>query len=144
MLNRFVDGAYNPDISTTLGVEYRKKTVEIQEIPVDIQIWDTAGQERFRTITPNYYKNVQGVILVYDITCAKSFEQVDYWMQNIKDHGNAAIVQCLVGQKVDVQDKRAVSKEQGTHFALTNNMHVRLLYQICFKKQDFLNKTILI
>lgn len=68
LLYRFSDNKFNENISTTLGVEFRKKNLNVRGNNVEVQVWDTAGQERFRTITPIYYKNVHGVILVYDIT----------------------------------------------------------------------------
>lgn len=87
LLFRFSDNEFR-EMTTTLGVDFRKKKLNIKGMSVDVQVWDTAGQERFRNITPVYYKNVHGVILVYDITCHKSFENIEYWMGTIKEHGN--------------------------------------------------------
>ena len=72
-----------------------------------MQIWDTAGTERFRTITPMYYRNVDGVLLVYDITDAKSFETINFWVEELNDKSDVANIDLLlVGNKLDLANKR--------------------------------------
>ena len=72
----------------TIGVDFKIKTFELDGKSVKLQIWDTAGQERFRTITSNYYRGADGIILVYDVTNETSFHNIQRWMQDINVHGH--------------------------------------------------------
>jgi len=111
ILNRFVDDKFSTNFLTTLGVEYKQKLYNINGKPVSIQVWDTAGQEKFRTISPIYYRKVDGVVLVFDITDQNSFESVDFWMKNLADHASEDIKIILVGNKIDLDEKRVVTEE---------------------------------
>jgi Ras-related protein Rab-8A len=73
-----------------------------------VQVWDTAGQERFRTITPAYYRNAMGVLILFDVTNKKSFDNVDYWVRNLDEHGAPGVQKVLVGNKIDLSHKRKV------------------------------------
>ncbi|XP_036865394.1 ras-related protein Rab-8A isoform X3 [Manis javanica] len=79
---------------------------------------DTAGQERFRTITTAYYRGAMGIMLVYDITNEKSFDNIQNWIRNIEEHASADVEKMILGNKCDVNDKRQVSKERGEKLAL--------------------------
>lgn len=81
LLTQYVDEQFLPVHTPTIGVEYKQKLLTLQDNEVvKVQIWDTAGTERFRTITPVYYRNVDGVLLVFDITDEESFETINYWV----------------------------------------------------------------
>ena len=81
LVTQYVDETFQQGHTPTIGVEYKQKAIELPDhAPVRVQLWDTAGTERFRTITPIYYRNVDGVLIVYDITDEKSFETIDYWL----------------------------------------------------------------
>lgn len=84
---------------------------------IKLQIWDTAGQERFRTITSSYYRGAQGIIIVYDITDQTSFENVKQWLGEIERYASENVVKLLVGNKADLEEKRAVSKESAEALA---------------------------
>jgi len=117
ILTRFTDDKFSTNFLTTLGVEYKHKTIMINDKKVMTQVWDTAGQEKFRTITPVYYRKVDGVVMVYDITDRNSFESINYWMKNLKDNADSNIRVILIGNKFDLADKRAVTKEEGDKLA---------------------------
>lgn len=68
-----------------LGIDFKIKTVELRGKKIKLQIWDTAGQERFHTITTSYYRGAMGIMLVYDITNEKSFENIVKWLRNIDE-----------------------------------------------------------
>ncbi|KAF6105791.1 RAB10, member RAS oncogene family [Phyllostomus discolor] len=91
VLFRFSDDAFNTTFISTIGIDFKIKTVELQGKKIKLQIWDTAGQERFHTITTSYYRGAMGIMLVYDITNGKSFENISKWLRNIdeiaKEHG---------------------------------------------------------
>ena len=80
LMKRFIDGVYNEKILSTLGVELFRKQVKINEKDYVFKIWDTCGQERFRTLTKNYYKNAEGIMLLFDIHSLDSFPHLNNWM----------------------------------------------------------------
>ena len=101
---------------TTIGVDFKIKTIEVNGENVKLEIWDTAGQERFRTITSTYYRGTHGVIAVYDVTNADSFVNVKRWLQEI-DQNCDVVNRILVGNKNDSPDKKVVSTEDAQQFA---------------------------
>ena len=98
------------------------KNISIKESKIRIQIWDTAGQEAFRSITRSYYKNSTCAFIVYDITSKKSFEDVVVWMKECKDMCYKDILICLIGNKCDMEERRAVTTDEGKKFAEENNL----------------------
>ena len=79
LFRRFA-GNPNDKVSPTIGAEYKQKIMTLGSREVKIQLWDTAGTERYRTISPIYYRNLDGVLLVFDITDATSFRGLEYWI----------------------------------------------------------------
>nr|CAD7400352.1 unnamed protein product [Timema poppensis] len=77
----------------------------------------TIGQERFHTITTSYYRGAMGIMLVYDITNEKSFENIVKWLRNIDEHANEDVEKMILGNKNDMEDKRVVSKDRGEAIA---------------------------
>ena len=98
------------------------KNLNIKERNIRIQIWDTAGQEAFRSITRSYYKNSTCALIVYDITSRKSFEDITIWLKECKDMCYKDILICLIGNKSDLEVRRAVSYEEGEKFANDNQL----------------------
>ncbi|ETN69598.1 Ras family protein [Necator americanus] len=85
ILYRFSDDAFNTTFISTIGIDFKIKTIELRGKKIKLQIWDTAGQERFHTITTSYYRGAMGIMLVYDITNAKSFDNIAKWLRNIDE-----------------------------------------------------------
>lgn len=111
---RYSSDQFNPDHLTTIGVDYYLNEIEINnKTKIHIQLWDTAGQERFRTITKNYIKGAQGILLVYDITKRKSFESLAAWMKQIEEIAIENIQTLLIGNKSDMESKREISFKEG-------------------------------
>jgi len=106
------------DRSHLSGIDFKIRTIELDGKRIKLQIWDTAGQERFRTITTAYYRGAMGIMLVYDITNEKSFDNIRNWIRNIEEHASADVEKMILGNKCDVNDKRQVSKERGEKLAL--------------------------
>ncbi|TWW67545.1 Ras-related protein [Takifugu flavidus] len=98
-------------------IDFKIRTVELDGKKIKLQIWDTAGQERFRTITTAYYRGAMGIMLVYDITNEKSFDNIRNWMRNIEEHASSDVERMLLGNKCDM-DKRQVPKERGEKLAI--------------------------
>ena len=122
LLSRFARDQFNPDSKSTIGVEFATKTLEIEGKTVKAQIWDTAGQERYRAITSAYYRGAIGALLLYDITASLTFNSLSRWLQELRENADSNIVVMLVGNKCDLQELRAVSKEEGTGFAQSENL----------------------
>ncbi|XP_049555926.1 thioredoxin domain-containing protein 12 isoform X2 [Orcinus orca] len=112
-LFRYADDTFTPAFVSTVGIDFKVKTVYCHEKRVKLQIWDTAGQERYRTITTAYYRGAMGFILMYDVTNEESFNAVQDWATQIKTYSwdNAQVI--LVGNKCDMEEERVVPTEKG-------------------------------
>lgn len=117
LLFRFSDDAFNTTFISTIGIDFKIKTVELGGKKIKLQIWDTAGQERFHTITTSYYRGAMGIMLVYDITNHKTFENISKWLRNIDEHANEDVEKMILGNKCDMDSKRQVSKDRGEAIA---------------------------
>jgi len=122
ILYRFSDDAFNTTFISTIGIDFKIKTIELRGKKIKLQIWDTAGQERFHTITTSYYRGAMGIMLVYDITNAKSFDNIAKWLRNIDEHASEEVVKMLLGNKCDMTDRRVVSKECGERIAVEHQI----------------------
>jgi small GTP-binding protein len=117
ILLRFTDNKFLKTHLTTIGIDYKSKTIKVKDFSVKLKIWDTAGQERFRNITQQYYKGADGILLVYDVTERNSFEKVREWMRNIQQNTSRdKIGIILVGNKCDLEE-RQVTTEEGESLA---------------------------
>ena len=122
LMLRFVDDMFDPEISATIGVDFRVRSINIDGNLVKLAIWDTAGQERFRTLTPSYYRGGQGVICVYDIGCRSSFDRLEHWIAEVDTYCTKQdAIKMLVGNKLDSK-YREVSREEGLNFARKHKM----------------------
>lgn len=96
--------------------------INLQDKMVKLQIWDTAGQESFRSITRSYYRGAAGALLVYDITRRDTFQHLGRWLEEARQHSQSSMVIMLIGNKNDLEHKRAVTKEEGQAFADANGL----------------------
>ena len=96
--------------------------LDINNKKIKIQIWDTAGQEQFQSITRSYYKGAIGALLVYDITRKETFNHITKWLEVVKSYSGKKICIILIGNKIDLEKKRKVSKEDGENFAKKNGI----------------------
>ncbi|GFV61602.1 ras-related protein Rab-3 [Trichonephila clavipes] len=154
-LFRYAEDAFSSAFVSTVGIDFKVKTVFRQDKRVKLQIWDTAGQERYRTITTAYYRGAMGFILMYDVTNEESFNSVRDWVTQIKTYSwdNAQVV--LVGNKCDMEDERVVSTERGKQLSDTlgleffetsakENLNVKIVFErlvdiICDKMSESLD-----
>ena len=117
-LMRYADNTFQEIHMSTIGLDYKLKNVQLDDGKiVKIQIWDTAGQDRFRSITKNYYKGAHGIILIYDVTSRKTFENIQNWVTQIKEEVSEKVNIILVGNKIDDENNRKVSSEEGKKMA---------------------------
>ncbi|CAF1165068.1 unnamed protein product [Rotaria sordida] len=117
VLLRFCDSAFSTTFISTIGIDFKIRTIELDGRKIKLQIWDTAGQERFKTITTAYYRGAMCIMLVYDITSEKSFDNIKNWIRNIQEHASAEVERMLIGNKCDMLDKRQVTREKGENLA---------------------------
>ncbi len=117
-LLRYVDDSFLDLHMATIGLDYRLKTLILEEQKiVKVQLWDTAGQDKFRAITRNYYKGASGIILIFDVTNIKSYENIKKWINEIKEEISEKVAIVLIGNKIDNVQERKISKEQGDKLA---------------------------
>ncbi|KAJ1799884.1 ras GTPase [Coemansia sp. RSA 2399] len=122
LLLRFADDTYTESYISTIGVDFKIRTIELDGKTVKLQIWDTAGQERFRTITSSYYRGAHGIIVVYDVTDGETFSNVKQWLQEIDRYASEGVNKLLVGNKSDLEDKRKVDVTEAKDFADSLNI----------------------
>uniref|UniRef100_A0A7S3DJV3 Uncharacterized protein n=1 Tax=Palpitomonas bilix TaxID=652834 RepID=A0A7S3DJV3_9EUKA len=122
LLSRFTRNEFNLESKSTIGVEFATRSIKVDGKVLKAQIWDTAGQERYRAITSAYYRGAVGALLVYDISKHASFENVQRWLEELRDHADANIVIMLVGNKSDLRHLRAVPTEEARGFAEKNSL----------------------
>eukprot|EP00252_Welwitschia_mirabilis_P001872 TRINITY_DN1183_c0_g3_i1.p1 TRINITY_DN1183_c0_g3~~TRINITY_DN1183_c0_g3_i1.p1 ORF type:complete len:204 (+),score=48.02 TRINITY_DN1183_c0_g3_i1:292-903(+) len=125
LLLRFADDSYLESYISTIGVDFKIRTVELDGKTVKLQIWDTAGQERFRTITSAYYRGAHGIIVVYDVTDKESFNNVKQWLNEIDRYASDNVNKLLVGNKNDLTANKVV--DYGTAKAFADEIGIPFL-----------------
>ncbi|PRW59514.1 Rab family GTPase [Chlorella sorokiniana] len=116
LLSRFTRNEFSLESKSTIGVEFATRSIQVDGKTIKAQIWDTAGQERYRAITSAYYRGAVGALLVYDITKQTTFENVERWLKELRDHADSNIVVMLVGNKSDLRHLRSVQTEDAKAF----------------------------
>jgi len=122
LLSRFTRNEFNLESKSTIGVEFATRSIVVEGKTIKAQIWDTAGQERYRAITAAYYRGAVGALLVYDIAKHTTYENVERWLKELRDHADNNIVIMLVGNKSDLRHLRAVPTEEARGYAERNNL----------------------
>lgn len=122
ILKRLVEDTFTEESQSTIGVEFDSTILTIDDKKVKLQIWDTAGQERFRSIAKAYYRNAVGVILVFDITERKSFDDLSTWLNDVHTLCDPNAVIQLIGNKCDLTDQRVVTLTEAENFAEQHHM----------------------
>lgn len=116
LLLRFSDNDFTTSHLATIGIDFKMKTIDVDGKRVKMQIWDTAGQDRFKTITQTYYKGAMGIMLAYAVNDRESFQNIENWMKQIREHASEDVCKILVGNKADMAD-RCVDFEEGKRLA---------------------------
>lgn len=122
LLLQFTDKRFQPVHDLTIGVEFGARMIAIDNRHVKLQIWDTAGQESFRSITRSYYRGAAGALLVYDICRRDTFNHLARWLEEARQNSNSNMVIMLIGNKSDLEFRRAVSTKEGEQFAEENGL----------------------
>ena len=124
LIQRYANGIFKEDYTTTVGLDFHTKQEMINNLTVSIKLWDTAGQERFKALTPSFFRNAEGVVLAYDVTNSESFDNLKFWINSIKTNlfeKNIFIPIIIIGNKIDLEDMRDISKDIANKFAKENN-----------------------
>ena len=122
ILTRFCDNTFKENYNNTIGLDFRVVTLKYKDIISKLHIWDTAGQERFRSLSLNYLHNSHGFIFVYDVSDKNSFDNIINWINLGFDNNKNSIINFLIGNKCDLENKRQVSQNEGEQFAKEKNL----------------------
>lgn len=127
MLLKFCENNFMTSHLTTIGIDFKIKTITMGKEKIRLQIWDTAGQQKFKTITQTYYRGAMGIVLTYAMNDRESFEDIENWVKQIKMHASDNVTKVLVGNKSDIDDRKvsysegeALAKELGVRFFETS------------------------
>src|SRR6201984_1703539 len=121
-VTRYCDNMYDDTYISTIGVDFKIKTLTYKSKTVKLQIWDTAGQERFKTITTSYYRGSHGIALFFDLTNYETFIDVGIWLEEIKRFANENTQILLIGTKADLVNKKVVKNDEIMNFANSHNL----------------------
>ncbi|KAM3832456.1 EF-hand calcium-binding domain-containing protein 4B isoform 1-T3 [Vipera latastei] len=116
-LKQFCEERFSPGTAATVGVDYSMKTLNLDGSQVVLQLWDTAGQERYRSITKQFFRKADGVVVMYDVTAQDTFVSVKQWMVSVEEAAGENIPVLLLGNKIDKEEEREVPKRLGEHLA---------------------------
>ena len=117
ILNRFYQDKFEPDYQATIGLDFHSKDTEINGESIRLLLYDTAGQEKFKSLIPMYIRDANIILVVYDITIKDSFTHTEHWVNETKDLKREDAIFVLIGNKIDLEDKRVVSAKEGENFA---------------------------
>ena len=129
VFKKISSNTFNEKSISTIGMDRRTlyftiKNNQGNDLEVEVQLWDTAGQERFRTIAKSYYKGAHGIILIYDVTNRKTYENIRKWLNQINNEASNKISIILVANKIDREEERQISVEEGESLANANNLPI--------------------
>ena len=123
LIIKFIENKFSLSYISTVGFDLKYKTLKLDDEEIKIVIHDTAGQERFKSLAANYIKKAKGILLVYDITDKKSFDNLENWMNDIQEEEVAEKIPIiLIGNKCDLEEERVISKKEGENLAKQYNM----------------------
>lgn len=123
LLRQFADSKYDDCLTSTIGVDFKIKTIQLNGKNIKLQIWDSAGQERYRTLASAYYRGAHGVGIVFDVTNEESFQNVPFWLGEVEKNQCVDVRRLLVGNKNDLDEKRRISYDQAEELASEHNMN---------------------
>ena len=137
ILNRFYQDKFEPDYQATIGLDFHSKNTEINGTSVRLLLYDTAGQEKFKSLIPMYIRDANIIIVVYDITLKDSFTHTEHWVNETKDLKREDAIFVLVGNKIDLEDKRTVDQKEAENFAVTKGF---LFHEVSAKSGNGINE----
>ncbi|PHT38706.1 Ras-related protein RABA1d [Capsicum baccatum] len=130
LLSRFTRNEFSLESKSTIGVEFATKSLTVDNKVTKAQIWDTSGQERYRAITSAYYRAAMGALLVYDVTQHSTFENVDRWLKELRDHTDPSIVVMLVSKSFAEKESLYFMETSALESTNVDNAFVEVLTRI--------------
>ncbi|KAF7702752.1 Ras-related protein Rab-1A [Cucumispora dikerogammari] len=130
LIARFCDEIYTNSYTATIGVDFKIKTVEVNNRFIKLQIWDTAGQERFKTITTSYYRGAHCIIVVFDLTNLESFEKIENWLKEVRKHAKEDAQILILGNKVDDTARREVDRSLVEEYLMAENIPIGHYFEV--------------
>ena len=121
ILVKYINNKFDESSISTVGVDYMDKIIDYNKFKIKLQIWDTSGEEKFRTITKNFYRNADGLLVVFDLTRKETYDHVRGWINEAKEN-NDKIKTILIGNKLDLKDERKVENGVAKQFAEKNSL----------------------
>ena len=121
ILLKYISNKFDESSISTVGVDYMDKIIDYNKFKIKLQIWDTSGEEKFRTITKNFYRNADGLLVVFDLTKKESYDHIRIWINEAKEN-NDKLKTLLIGNKLDLKDERIVAIDVAKQFAEKNNL----------------------
>ena len=121
ILLEYISNKFDESSISTVGVDYMDKIIDYNKFKIKLQIWDTSGEEKFRTITKNFYRNADGLLVVFDLTKKESYDHIKSWINEAKEN-NDKLKTILIGNKLDLKDERIVAIDVAKQFAEKNNL----------------------
>ena len=122
IVQKFIDNSFSKSTVSTIGVDLQSKIIDINGKKVKYLIWDTAGEDRMKTMTYSYYRGCHVILVVFDVTDRKSFQNVTTWVECIDKFAKSNVLKVLVGNKTDLEEKRIVTNEEGKKLAEDNGL----------------------
>ena len=119
---RFTENTFQNLFISTIGIDYKVKIIEIENIKYKLIFYDTAGQEKFKSVAPNLIKKAHGIIIMYDITNKSSFDSIPNIIKNIKEEKGNDFPMILIGNKIDLEQDREIKKDEGKDLASKNGI----------------------
>ncbi|KAM4570025.1 EF-hand calcium-binding domain-containing protein 4B isoform 2-T2 [Odontesthes bonariensis] len=135
LLRSFCEGRFHPSTTATVGIDYSVKTITVDNMQIAMQLWDTAGQERYRSITKQFFRKADGVVVMYDVTVEESFKAVHPWIINVQEAAGEGIPILLIGNKMDMEREREVSFKDAEQLAFENKV-------MCFEVSAYTGKNV--
>lgn len=123
ILVRFTQGIFSTSTDCTIGVDFATKTIQLNNKQIKLQVWDTAGQEGFRSITRSFYRNADGIFLVFNVNNRKSFENCESWISEIRNNSPPEVLIYLLGNQCDIPSSKEVSIDDAKNFVKTKGLN---------------------
>ncbi|KAJ5070758.1 ras-related protein rabd2a-like [Anaeramoeba ignava] len=117
LILRYFDDTFTESYISTIGVDFKIKTIEMNEKIYKVLVWDTSGSERFRTITSSYYRGTNGIMILYDVTDQESFDNIKFWIKETQKYAPDNVNIMLIGTKSDLISQKVIDTETGEKFA---------------------------
>ena len=121
ILLKYISNKFDESSISTVGVDYMDKIIDYNKFKIKLKIWDSSGEEKYRKITKNFYRNADGLLVVFDLTKKESFSHVQSWINEAKEN-NDKLKTLLIGNKLDLKDERIVAIDVAKQFAEKNNL----------------------